>query len=67
MGLLLLKEITGQHSKTLFVYGWQILEKNQLMLEAEKKSFWSCYKIWMATQEGVKHKTARKTHEADGP
>ena len=46
---------------------YSALEKNQLMLEAEKKSFWSCYKICMATQEGGEHKTARKIHEANGP
>ena len=43
------------------------LEKNQQMHEAEEISFRSCYKIWMATQEGGKHKTARKIHEANGP
>ena len=37
------------------------------MLEAEEKSFWNCYKIWMATQEGGKHETARKIDEANGP
>ena len=46
---------------------YSALEKNQQMHEAEENSFRSCYKIWMATQEGDKHETARKIDEANGP